>query len=40
MDNFGLDKAFHDRYQANELLQENGLTVDAILREVRQELSL
>lgn len=38
--NFGLDKAFHDRYQANELLQENGLTVDAILREVRQELSL
>lgn len=37
--NFGLDKAFHDRYQANELLQENGLTVDAILREVRQELS-
>lgn len=38
--NFGLDKAFHDRYQANELLQENGLTVDAILREVRQGLSL
>ena len=38
--NFGLDKAFHDRYQANELLQENGLTVDAILREVRQELFL
>ncbi|MCO5476613.1 1-deoxy-D-xylulose-5-phosphate synthase [Enterococcus sp. AZ091] len=38
--NFGLDKAFHDRYQANEFLQENGLTVDAILREVRQELSL
>jgi 1-deoxy-D-xylulose-5-phosphate synthase len=35
--NLGLDKAFHDRYQAGELLQENGLTVDAILQAVREE---
>ncbi|WP_291291135.1 1-deoxy-D-xylulose-5-phosphate synthase [Enterococcus sp.] len=37
--NLGLDKAFHDRYQAGELLQENGLTVDAILQAVREEFS-
>jgi 1-deoxy-D-xylulose-5-phosphate synthase len=38
--NLGLDKAFHDRYQVADLLQENGLTVDAILAQVRNNLSL
>lgn len=34
--NLGLEKAFHDRYHVNDLLQENGLTVDSILQEVRE----
>jgi 1-deoxy-D-xylulose-5-phosphate synthase len=32
--NYGLDKAFHDRYKAAELLEENGLTVTNITNKI------
>lgn len=32
--NYGLDKAFHDRYVASELLAENGITVENIVKNI------
>lgn len=32
--NYGLDKAFHDRYKVDELLAENGLTVENIVKNI------
>lgn len=32
--NYGLDKAFHDRYVASELLAENGITVENIVQNI------
>nr|WP_248628778.1 1-deoxy-D-xylulose-5-phosphate synthase [Enterococcus cecorum] len=32
--NYGLDKAFHDRYVASELLAENGITVENIMKNI------
>lgn len=32
--NYGLDKAFHDRYVASELLAENGITVENIVTNI------
>lgn len=32
--NYGLDKAFHDRYVASELLSENGITVENIVKNI------
>ena len=32
--NYGLEKAFHDRYNAAELLQENGVTVENITEQI------
>lgn len=32
--NYGLDKAFHDRYKVDELLVENGLTVENIVKNI------
>ncbi|MGM9904497.1 MAG: 1-deoxy-D-xylulose-5-phosphate synthase [Enterococcus sp.] len=32
--NYGLDKAFHDRYQSDKLLAENGLTVENIVEQI------
>lgn len=32
--NYGLDKAFHDRYTASELMEENGLTVETICQKI------
>lgn len=32
--NYGLDKAFHDRYKATELLAENGVTVENICNQI------
>lgn len=34
MQNYGLDKAFHDRYVASELLAENGITVENIVKNI------
>jgi 1-deoxy-D-xylulose-5-phosphate synthase len=36
--NYGLDKAFHDRYDAAELLAESGITVDNIVKNVLKSL--
>ena len=32
--NYGLDKAFHDRYVVSELLAENGITVENIVKNI------
>ncbi|HIX69701.1 MAG TPA: 1-deoxy-D-xylulose-5-phosphate synthase, partial [Candidatus Enterococcus stercoravium] len=32
--NYGLDKAFHDRYVAADLLAATGITVEKIIREI------
>ncbi|MGG5372090.1 1-deoxy-D-xylulose-5-phosphate synthase [Enterococcus sp. AZ196] len=32
--NYGIDKQFHDRYDANELLIQNGLSVDSIVQRI------
>ncbi len=32
--NYGIDKAFHDRYKAAELLKENGVTVENIVNNI------
>lgn len=32
--NYGVEKAFHDRYNAQELLAENGITVDNIVKNI------
>ena len=32
--NYGLDKAFHDRYVASELLAKNGITVENIVKNI------
>lgn len=32
--NYGLDKAFHDRYVASDLLAENGITVENIVKNI------
>ena len=32
--NYGLDKAFHDRYVASELLAENGITAENIVKNI------
>lgn len=34
--NYGIRKSFPDRYDVNELLQENGITVEAICRDVNE----
>lgn len=36
---YGLDKAFHDRYEASELLAENGLTVENIVKNIKETLA-
>lgn len=36
--NYGLDKAFHDRYVASELLAENGITVENIVKNILEVL--
>ncbi|MFV0558753.1 MAG: 1-deoxy-D-xylulose-5-phosphate synthase [Enterococcus sp.] len=36
--NYGIAKAFHDRYQVNELLAENGLTVENIVKNILAKL--
>lgn len=36
---YGLDKAFHDRYEASELLVENGLTVENIVGNIEETLA-
>lgn len=33
--NYGIAKAFHDRYDAAELLKENGVTVDDIVADTK-----
>ena len=37
--NYGIAKEFHDRYDATELLQENGVSVDQIVSDVKALLS-
>ncbi|MGM0240048.1 hypothetical protein ID741_002666 [Enterococcus sp. AZ103] len=32
--NYGLEKAFHDRFEATELLADSGLTTDHIVRKI------
>lgn len=36
--NYGVSKEFHDRYNADELLAENGITVENIVRRIVEEL--
>jgi 1-deoxy-D-xylulose-5-phosphate synthase len=36
--NYGIDKAFHDRYNAAELLKENGVTVENIMDNILKAL--
>ncbi|PQF24985.1 1-deoxy-D-xylulose-5-phosphate synthase [Enterococcus mundtii] len=36
---YGLDKAFHDRYETAELLAENGLTVENIVKNIEETLA-
>ncbi|MBO0460823.1 MULTISPECIES: 1-deoxy-D-xylulose-5-phosphate synthase [unclassified Enterococcus] len=36
---YGLDKAFHDRYEVAALLAENGLTVENIVKNIEQTLT-
>lgn len=36
---YGLDKAFHDRYETTELLAENGLTVENIVKNIEETLA-
>lgn len=36
--NYGIDKAFHDRYVANELLKENGISVEQIADTIKEML--
>ena len=33
--NYGIAKEFHDRYDATELLRENGVSVDQIVADVK-----
>lgn len=37
--NYGVEKAFHDRYNAQELLAENGITVENIVNNVLKNLA-
>ena len=37
--NYGVEKAFHDRYNAPELLVENGITVDNIVNNILKNLA-
>ncbi|WP_205401639.1 1-deoxy-D-xylulose-5-phosphate synthase [Streptococcus lutetiensis] len=37
--NYGVEKAFHDRYNAKELLAENGVTVDNIVKNILASLA-
>ena len=37
--NYGIAKEFHDRYDAAELLQENGVSVEQIVADVKALLS-
>ena len=37
--NYGIAKEFHDRYDATELLRENGVSVDQIVSDVKALLS-
>ena len=34
--NYGIEKAFYDRYDVNELLKENSLTVEQITKDIKQ----
>ena len=34
--NYGIAKAFYDRYDVNELLKENGITKEQIVEDVRK----
>lgn len=34
--NYGLARAFHDRYDAEDLLRESGLTVEKITADIRE----
>lgn len=38
--NYGLEKAFHDRYGTIELMAESGLTVENIVKNITDKLSL
>lgn len=37
--NYGIAKEFHDRYDATELLRENGVSLDQIVADAKQVLS-
>lgn len=36
--NYGIDKAFHDRYVAQDLLKENGISVEQIVNAIKEQL--
>ena len=36
--NYGISKKFYDRYKVEELMEENGLTVDNIVKNVIESL--
>lgn len=38
--NYGIAKEFHDRYDATELLKENGVSLEHIVADVKQILSV
>lgn len=38
--NYGIAKEFHDRYDATELLRENGVSLDQIVADAKQVLSV
>ena len=38
--NYGIAKEFHDRYDAAELLRENGVSLDQIVADAKQILSV
>lgn len=38
--NYGIEKAFYDRYDVNELLKENRLTKEQITEDVKKMLNI
>lgn len=38
--NYGIAKEFHDRYDATELLRENGVSLEQIVADAKQILSV
>ncbi|MGT2907339.1 1-deoxy-D-xylulose-5-phosphate synthase [Streptococcus dentiloxodontae] len=37
--NYGIDKAYHDRYDANQVMADNGITVDNIVNRILEKLA-